>query len=97
MLPNPHGNRYAVTITQCVNYRSNTRQVMATTGEAMPPTMPLRWFLYHRDTMRVVCVRPLLAQLAEFNDTTAFVVIGHPTRNLIGGDIWNKHGGQRLR
>ena len=97
MLPNPIGNGNAVTITQRVNHRSNTRQVMATTGEAMPPTTPLRWSLYHCDTVSVVRVRPLLAQFAEFNDTATAVIIGHPTGNLVGGDVGNEHGGEWLR
>ena len=39
MLPHPTGDWDAVTVTQGVNHRSNTHQVMAATGETMPPTM----------------------------------------------------------
>ena len=96
ILPHPTRNGNAVTVTQGVNHRSNTRQVMATTGEAMPPTMPLRYLGYHRDTVSVVGVCPLLAQFPEFNDAAATVVVRHPTGYLVGGDGGDVHGGAWL-
>ena len=46
--------------------------------------------------MGVIGVRPLLAQFTEFNHATTMIVVGHPTRNLIGGDGGNEHGDGRL-
>ena len=97
MLPHPTGNWNAVTVTQGVNHRSDTRQVMAATGETMPPTMPSRSLLDHCCTVNVIGVRPLLAQLTEFYDPAAVVVVSHPTGKLIGCDGGNEHsdgGGQ---
>ena len=92
VLPYPTGDRNAVTVTQGVNHRSNAREVMAATGEAIPPTMPLRGPLDHCCTVSVISVRPLFAQFAEFHDAAASVVVGYPTGKLIGCDGGNEHG-----
>ena len=65
----------------------------------MPPAVPLRSLLYHCCAVHVIGVSPLLAQLAEFNDTAASVVVGHPPGKLIGCDGGNEHsdGGVEAR
>ena len=95
MLPYPTGDSNAVTVTQGVNHRGYPRQVMAAAGETMPPTMPSRGRLDHCCTVSVIGVRPLLAQLAEFDDPAAVVVVGHPTGDLIGCDSGHEHSDRR--
>ena len=97
ILPHPTRNGNAVTVTQGVNHRSNTRQVMATTGEAMPPTMPVEVLgLPSRHGEPWSVFAHCLHSSREFNDAAATVVVRHPTGYLVGGDGGDVHGGAWL-
>ena len=50
----------------------------------------------HGDTVSVIGVRPLLAQFAKLHDSTALVIVGHPTGNLVSGDVGNEHDGTKV-
>ena len=96
MLPNPLGDGNLVPVAEGVHDRCDPCQVVATTGEPMPPAISLRRGLHHGDTVSVVGVRPLLAQFAKLHDSTALVIVGHPTGNLISGDGGNEHDGTEV-
>ena len=97
MPPHPTWDGNAVTVAQGVNHRGDARQIVAATGEPVPPTMPIGGLAYHCHAVGVIGVRPLFTQFAEFYDTAAAVVVGHPTGNLVCRDSWNEHGRGPLR
>ena len=92
MGPHPVGNVDIIAVAQGVNDRCDPAQVVAAGCETVPPPMPAWRCFDHRGPVGVVGVRPLFAQFTKLNDAATMVVVGHPTRYLISGDIRNKHG-----
>ena len=86
VLPHPGWHRHAVAVAEGMHNGGDPHQIVASTREPVPPAMPSRGRLYHRGPVCMIRVRPLFAQLTQFYDPAAVVVVCHPTWNLICGD-----------
>ena len=96
MLPDPLGDGNLVPVAEGVHDHSYAYDIMTTTREAVVPAVALGRGLHHGHTVRIVCVRPLLAQFAKLHDSTALIVVGHPSGNLVSGDVGNEHDGTEV-
>lgn len=92
MFPNPVGDGHTVTVTQSMNHRRDSCQVFSTARNTVPPTESARRLSDHRHTMSMVCVCPLLAQFAEFHNTSAAVVVCHASRDISSGERYHHQG-----